>query len=240
MINDTSVSVIIPTYNEIENIEHLLILLSESLNSWDYQLIVVDDNSADGTSKIVQRLGQANPRIVLLSRPNKLGLTSAILDGLRASTGELVVMMDADMSHNPRELPKLLHAAQGMDLVIGSRYVKNASVKGRSLLRRTSTKLSIWITKICLGLKPRDTTSGFVVYQKDFLTAMRPRLHHTGFKLLTEILALAPKARIKEIPINFVERALGRSKYGITEVLPFIGLCLRLRIQTIGRLSPIR
>ena len=235
MINNPSVSVIIPTFNEIENIQNFLTLLGKSLKSWDYQLIVVDDNSPDGTSKLVEYLAQRDSRIATLSRPTKLGLASAIIDGFRESTGDLVVMMDADMSHNPSDLPKLLDAAKGMDLVIGSRYVKNSSVSGRSLLRQISTRLSIWMTKICLGLKPSDTTSGFVVYQKDFLTEVRPRLHNTGFKLLTEILALAPEARIKEIPITFVERTLGRSKYGIKEVLTFIGLCVRIRIQTISR-----
>ena len=236
MINNYSISVIIPTFNEIENIQNFLSLLGKSLESWDYQLIVVDDNSPDGTSKLVDYLAERDSRIKSLSRPTKLGLGSAILDGFRESTGDLVVMMDADMSHNPSDLPKLLDAAKGMDLVIGSRYVKNSSINGRSLLRRISTRLSIWITKICLGLKPSDTTSGFVVYQKDFLTEVRPRLHNTGFKLLTEILALAPEARIKEIPITFVERTLGRSKYSIKEVLKFILLCVRLRIQTISRL----
>ena len=235
MINNYSVSVIIPTFNEIENIQNFLTLLRKSLKSWDYQLIVVDDNSPDGTSKLVEYLAQRDSRIKSLSRPTKLGLGSAIIDGFRESTGDLVVMMDADMSHNPSDLPKLLEAAKGMDLVIGSRYVKNSSINGRSLLRRISTRLSIWITKICLGLKPSDTTSGFVVYQKDFLTEVRPRLHNTGFKLLTEILALAPEARIKEIPITFVERTLGRSKYGIKEVLKFIHLCVRLRVQTMSR-----
>ena len=235
MINNYSVSVIIPTFNEIENIQNFLTLLRKSLKSWDYQLIVVDDNSPDGTSKLVEYLAQRDSRIKSLSRPTKLGLGSAIIDGFRESTGDLVVMMDADMSHNPSDLPKLLEAAKGMDLVIGSRYVKNSSINGRSLLRRLSTRLSIWMTKICLGLKPSDTTSGFVVYQKDFLTEVRPRLHNTGFKLLTEILALAPEARIKEIPITFVERTLGRSKYGIKEVLKFIHLCVRLRVQTMSR-----
>ena len=235
MINNYSVSVIIPTFNEIENIQNFLTLLGQSLKSWDYQLIVVDDNSPDGTSKLVEYLAQRDSRIKSLSRPTKLGLGSAILDGFRESTGDLVVMMDADMSHNPSDLPKLLDAAKGMDLVIGSRYVKNSSINGRSLLRRLSTRLSIWMTKICLGLKPSDTTSGFVVYQKDFLTEVRPRLHNTGFKLLTEILTLAPEARIKEIPITFVERTLGRSKYGIKEVLKFIHLCVRLRVQTMNR-----
>lgn len=236
MINNYSVSVIIPTFNEIENIQNFLTLLGKSLKSWDYQLIVVDDNSPDGTSKLVEYLAQRDSRIKSLSRPTKLGLGSAIIDGFRESTGDLVVMMDADMSHNPSDLPKLLDAAKGMDLVIGSRYVKNSSINGRSLSRRISTRLSIWMTKICLGLKPSDTTSGFVVYQKNFLTGVRPRLHNTGFKLLTEILALAPEARIKEIPITFVERTLGRSKYNIKEVLKFIHLCVRLRIQTISRL----
>ena len=235
MINNYSVSVIIPTFNEIENIQNFLTLLGQSLKSWDYQLIVVDDNSPDGTSKLVEYLAQRDSRIKSLSRPTKLGLGSAIIDGFRESTGDLVVMMDADMSHNPSDLPKLLDAAKGMDLVIGSRYVKNSSINGRSLLRRLSTRLSIWMTKICLGLKPSDTTSGFVVYQKDFLTEVRPRLHNTGFKLLTEILTLAPEARIKEIPITFVERTLGRSKYGIKEVLKFIHLCVRLRVQTMNR-----
>ncbi len=231
MINNYSVSVIIPTFNEIENIQNLLTFLGKSLNSWDYQLIIVDDNSPDGTSKLVEYLAERDSRIKPLSRPTKLGLASAILDGFRESTGDLVVMMDADMSHHPSDLPKLLDAAKGMDLVIGSRYVKNSSINGRSLLRRLSTRLSIWMTKICLGLKPSDTTSGFVVYQKDFLTEVRPRLQNTGFKLLTEILALAPKARIKEIPITFVERTQGRSKYGMKEILMFMVLCFRLRIQ---------
>jgi dolichol-phosphate mannosyltransferase len=237
MPTNNSVSVIIPTYNEIDNIESLLNLLGQSLDSWDYQLIVVDDNSSDGTSEIVQSLAQGDSRIAFLSRPAKLGLGSAIIDGLKVCTGHLVAMMDADMSHNPRELPKLLEAAHGMDLVIGSRYVRNASVTGRSLLRRTSTKLSIWISKICLGLKPSDTTSGFVVYDRNFIAEISPRLQNAGFKLLIEILALAPEARIKEIPIAFVERIMGKSKYSIKEILAFIRLCLRLRFQTMHLFS---
>src|SRR3990172_1729589 len=117
------VSVLVPTYNEAENIGGLLTELAQALKGFGYEIIVIDDNSPDGTGGIVAQYQKQSSRVKLVSRPGKMGLGSAVVEGFLRSEGELVVMMDADFSHRPSELPRLLEASQKADIVVGSRYI---------------------------------------------------------------------------------------------------------------------
>ncbi len=223
------ISVIIPTYNEAENVRRLLEALALTLVEWDYQILVVDDSSPDGTFQLVEEMSRENSRIKGILRPGKLGLASAVLDGFQASDGDLVIMMDSDLSHRPQDLQALLEEIGDADIVIGSRYIEGGAIKGWTPLRYLASRVSIWLSRVLLGLSVKDTTSGFVLFKRHVLTPLASRMHPRGFKLLLEVLALCPDARVKEVPITFVNRERGKSKFGIYEVLVFLRLCLALR-----------
>ena len=222
-------SVIVPTYNEVENVGLLLEEICSILADWDYQIIVVDDNSPDGTYEVVERMSAANPRIQGIRRPGKLGLGSAVLEGFRASTGDLVAMMDSDLSHQPRDLEALLTAAKEADIIVGSRYVVGGHIQGWSPLRHLASRVATRLSRFILGLSVKDTLSGFAVFRRETLERIAPRLNPIGFKLLLEVLVRSPQAQVKEVPITFVNRSRGRSKFGSGEIFAFLRLCLALR-----------
>ena len=223
------VSIIIPTYNEVDNVRQLIRGLHDALQGMDYQIVVVDDNSPDGTYYAVKQIAERDSRILLLWRPGKLGLASAVLHGFKASNGSLVVMMDSDLSHRPHDLRNLLLAAGCADIVIGSRYVRGGSSVGMSTYRRLASRTSIWVSRKILGLDVRDTTSGFAVFRREVLDSLALNSESTGFKMLLEVLVNRPKARIKEVPITFVNRRRGKSKFGVGEVVQFLRLVYLLR-----------
>ena len=223
------ISVIIPTYNEAENVGPLLEELTATLTGLDYQIIVVDDNSPDGTYQLVEDVSAKDPHIRGIRRSRKLGLASAVLEGFKTSDGEMVVMMDSDLSHRPQDLTSLLKGANNADIVIGSRYVEGGAITGWSPLRHLASRTAIWLSRAFLGLSIKDTTSGFVLFRREILETLVARMSPVGFKLLLEVLALSPQARVKEVPIIFVNRKKGKSKFGLAEVLTFLRLCLALR-----------
>ncbi len=223
------ISVIVPTYNEVDNIEDLIVGLRTVLTDVDYQIVVVDDNSPDGTYYAVKQIAERDSHVLPLLRQSKQGLASAILHGFEASDGKIVVMMDSDLSHRPQDLPALLDAVREYDLVIGSRYVDGGEIFGMSSYRKLASRVSIGISRMMLGLPYEDTTSGFAVFRRGVLDYVAPKLEPAGFKLLLEVLAKCPEARVKEVPITFVNRRMGKSKFGAGEVFKFLQLCWRLR-----------
>ncbi len=223
------ISVIVPTYNEVDNIEDLIVGLRAVLADVDYQIVVVDDNSPDGTYYAVKQIAERDAHVLPLLRQEKLGLASAVMHGFRASDGKIIVMMDSDLSHRPEDLPALLEAVKEYDVVIGSRYVKGGAIVGMSAYRKLASRVSIRVSKMMLGLPYEDTTSGFAVFRRGALDYVAPKLEPAGFKLLLEVLAKCPEARVKELPITFVNRRWGSSKFGAGEVFKFLGLCYRLR-----------
>jgi dolichol-phosphate mannosyltransferase len=223
------ISIIIPTYNERQNIVPLIDALGQTLQDRSYEIIVVDDNSPDGTYQAVQEVVAVNPLIKGIRRPGKLGLASAVMDGFRASTGDTIVMMDADFSHRPQDLPRLLAAASDADIVIGSRYIPGGGITGWSPLRHLASRTAIWLSKLILGLRVHDTSSGFALFKRKVLENAAPHLRPAGFKLMLEVLVLSPQARVVETPITFANRRAGKSKFGSSEVFTFLRLCLDLR-----------
>jgi len=224
------VSIVVPTYNERDNILPLCEGIRLALEPvWDYEVIIVDDNSPDGTQEIVLDMAELDPKVTLLPRPGKLGLGSAIVAGFEIATGDYWVMMDADLSHRPQDIPRLLHALSEADIVVGSRYVPGGAVANWPLRRKIVSVCASALGRLIVGLQVRDLTSGFGAFRRSNLESLLPSLNPRGFKLLLEILAKSGNSRVKEAPITFIERQHGHSKASATEALLFLRLCFELR-----------
>ena len=240
MLNEENieVSIVVPTYNERENVQLLCDGIRSALDGWwSYEVIFVDDNSPDGTAGAVRQLAERDSAIKLLERPGKLGLGSAVVDGFRMARGDYWVMMDADLSHRPQHLPGLLNALSEADIAVGSRYTPGGGVMNWPLHRRMVSRGASATGRLLLGLNVRDTTSGFAAFRREAIETILPSLNPKGFKLLLEILAKAQGPVVKEVPIIFVDRQYGKSKLSGMDVLSFLRLCLgllRVRVRILG------
>ena len=208
--------VVIPTYNERANLTALLPLV---LDETDVDVLVVDDNSPDGTAGLVEELAQRNPgRLHLLSRPGKLGLGTAYLAGFRWALDrdyDLICEMDADFSHDPRTLPRLIEAAGRADLVLGSRYIVGGGTANWSVLRQVISRTGSLYARNLLGIPLQDLTGGFKCFRRRVLeTVDLDSVHSTGYAFQIELTYRAYRAgfRITEVPIVFEERRAGSSK----------------------------
>ena len=224
------VSIVVPTYNERENVALLYDGICRSLQPlWEFELIFVDDDSPDGTAQAVRQLAEQDPRVRLLGRSGKLGLGSAVRDGFSVARGDYWVMMDADLSHQPRYLPDLLRALAGAEIAVGSRYVPGGGVENWPMFRRLASRVASWSGRVLVGLRVHDLTSGFAAFRRSTLEPLLPGLRPRGFKLLLEVLAKTKGATVAEVPIIFVDRRYGRSKFASGEVVTYLRLCWDLR-----------
>ena len=210
--------VILPTYEERESIGDLLADLRARLGP-AARILVVDDGSPDGTADLVRAVAARDPGVELLARPGKLGLASAYQTALRRVLDEArddcVVTMDADFSHDPRYVPSLVAAAGSADLVIGSRYVTGGGIDNWGTRRRLLSLAGNWYARAVTGTPVRDLTAGFTCMRTDFLrTVPFERIEARGYAWLIALKTLFHQrgARIREIPIRFVERRFGHSK----------------------------
>lgn len=208
--------IIIPTYNEAENIRELI---SEILNlKLNLDILVIDDNSPDGTAEIVEKISQKNKGIFLIKRKRKLGLGTAYSRGFKFALSkkyDFVLTMDADFSHHPRFLKRFLEVPADFDLVIGSRYIKGGKISGWEQSRHDLSKLANFITRFALGLRVKDTTSGFRRYSRKFLKNLNfKNVVSSGYAFQVEMVFLAKRLglNVAEIPITFYERRRGQSK----------------------------
>jgi dolichol-phosphate mannosyltransferase len=220
------VSIIIPTYNERENIEELIKRIFKISKNLSLEVIVVDDNSQDGTAEIIKPLSKKY-KVKFLKRPKKLGLTSAILDGLKLAKGNVIGVMDADFSHPPEKIPELIKATKDNGIVIGSRYIKNGKVKNRSIFRSAISWGATIIAKLFFGLKIKDPLSGFFFCKRKILE--KTSINAVGFKILLNILVKNRNKKIKEIPYISIERKKGKSKFDLQEIINYIRTVLVLR-----------
>jgi dolichol-phosphate mannosyltransferase len=208
--------IIIPTYNERENIAKIIeqILYLPIL----VDILIVDDNSPDGTGKIIEDLQTKNPRLKLLKRTDKLGLGTAYIEGFKIALTQnykFIITMDADFSHNPKYLPQLVDELKNFDLIIGSRYIKNGGVKNWPLKRRLLSRLGNLYAKTILNTPINDNTAGFMAIRTNFLQKINlDKINGKGYAFLMELKYALFKhsAKIKELPIIFLERVLGQSK----------------------------
>lgn len=216
-------SVIVPTYNERENLGELLARIDRALKGCGapYEVIVVDDSSPDGTAELAKELSKAYP-VKVLKRPGRLGLASAVLSGLKVAEGEAVAVMDADLQHPPELLPRMLEELRACDVVVASRYVKGGSVRGWPLLRRLTSRGATLIAGILIpkvrGV--RDPMSGYFMFRRSAVegAVMNPR----GFKLLLELLVKGKVSGVREVPYTFSTRIRGKSKLGAGEVFNYL------------------
>lgn len=224
----TQISIIIPTYNESQNILGVLKSIEENLPADTFaQTIVVDDNSPDGTGKIVDDYLKnvkkiANHTIDVIHRKTKDGLSSAILKGIQCATGNTIVVMDSDLSHPPNLLPKMLDALKHpkYDVAIASRYVKGGSINGWTLKRKIMSKVATFIAKHGLGVSAKDPMSGFFAFKRQVIQGLK--FDAIGYKMLLEILVKKRNAAIIEIPYTFTNRKFGSSKLSIGTVTDYL------------------
>ncbi len=214
--------VVIPTYNEALTIRETVVEVLNLLPT--VSVLVVDDNSPDGTSKIVSVLAENEPRLDLLSRPDKKGLGLAYLAGFEwgfERSFDFIVEMDADGSHRAIDLQSLLDAAPDADLVIGSRWIAGGEVQNWPAHRKFVSKFGNSYAKFMLGTKIQDMTSGFRVYRANFLqTLLERQVSSHGYSFQVELAYLASKLGVViERPITFVERVNGKSKMTLAIVL---------------------
>ncbi|OHA01868.1 MAG: hypothetical protein A3C11_01485 [Candidatus Sungbacteria bacterium RIFCSPHIGHO2_02_FULL_49_12] len=236
--------ILIPTYNEADNIVPLIReIFSLPI---ECSVLVIDDNSPDGTARLVRQVMSEFPNLSLLSRPGKSGLAGAYLAGFRKvlaeSAADFIITMDADFSHHPKYLPDLIRAAKTADVVIGSRYVNNGGVKNWSLWRRILSFFGNLYARLVTGLPINDLTAGFSAIRLSLLKELPlEELSSEGYAWLIELKSAlyARGARIIEIPIIFEERRSGASKISrriITEGL-FAPWRLRFRYRGMRRAS---
>jgi len=210
------ISIIIPTYNERDNLEELVSRIDEALAGVDYEVVIVDDNSPDGTADLARELSSKYP-IKVKVRPGKMGLSSAVVEGLELAEGDVVAVMDADLQHPPELLPELYRKVmEGCDIAIASRYVRGGSVAGWSLARRVISKGSILLAWILLpkvrGV--RDPSSGYFMFRRSVVEGIVEKLDPKGFKILLEVLVKGNYTKVCEVPYTFGLRKRGSSKLG--------------------------
>lgn len=210
--------VIIPTYRERENIEAIIKAISELPIGFD--ILIIDDNSPDGTGEAVKSLHPAYPNLHLIERPGKLGLGTAYITGFKwalEKNYDYIYEMDADFSHDPRDLPRLYKACSedGADVAIGSRYISGVNVVNWPLSRVLMSYIASIYVRLITRMKVMDTTAGFVCYRKEVLETLKPEHIKSigyGFQIEMKFTAWKMGFKIVEVPIIFTDRKLGASK----------------------------
>jgi dolichol-phosphate mannosyltransferase len=226
----------LPTYDERENLEPMLRALGDVLGP-DDRVLVIDDNSPDGTGELADRLAGELGFVDVLHRPRKEGLGPAYLAGFRRALdagAQLILEMDCDFSHDPQDVPRLLEAAGEADLVLGSRYVPGGGVENWGLVRRTISYGGSLYARVLLGVRVRDLTGGFKCFRREVLEALPlDEIHSRGYAFQIELTyrALRRGFRVREIPIRFTDRVAGGSKMSRAIVLEAIWKVPLLRLS---------
>jgi dolichol-phosphate mannosyltransferase len=233
-------TVCLPTYNERENLEKMI----RSLEPLGVSVLVIDDNSPDGTGEIADRLAGELANVSVLHRERKEGLGPAYLAGFRralADGAELVLEMDCDFSHDPNDVPRLIEACEGgADLVLGSRYVPGGGTANWGLVRRIISWGGSFYARVILGVRIRDLTGGFKCYRRRVLEALDLEAVHSkgyAFQIETTYRTLRQGFRVVEVPIRFADRTEGQSKMSRAIVLEAVTKVPALRLAALaGRL----
>jgi dolichol-phosphate mannosyltransferase len=216
------ISIIIPTYNERDNIVPLVERIAHAMTGRDYEIVFIDDNSRDGTADVVAGLAGKYP-VRIMVRKNERGLASAVVFGIKRTEGKLVVVMDADLQHPPEVLPALIKKAEeGADIVVGSRYVPGGGCEGWSRTRRIISAGAGALAHLFLPptRKIKDPMSGFFAFRRGVVDP--DRLSPIGYKILLEILMEGKFRSYAEVPFTFVSRSAGESKLNARQHLDYL------------------
>ena len=242
---EVTVSVIVPTYNERENIGTLYVLIRDAERAFEeatganarterWEIIVVDDNSPDGTSAVVEALQKeySDEDLVLRARPGKLGLGTAYAHGLAVARGKEVIIMDADLSHDPKFIGEFLRLrrSRGYDVVSGTRYARGGGVVGWDTRRKVTSRGANYLAKVLLAPGASDLTGSFRLYTKPVLEELVRAVKSRGYVFQMEIIvrAKAMGFSVGEVPISFVDRVYGESKLGASEIVAYLKGLIRL------------
>ena len=240
MLTNKKFALVIPTLNEAGNIEPLLARIRAALDPEEinYEVIVVDDGSNDGTQQAVRALSQVDPRILFLERRGEQGLSGAVVHGWRNTNADLLGVMDADLQHPPEVLPDLLRAIEnGTDIAIGSRYVQAKRVEGWNPLRQAVS----WLTTMTTlplqrpGVHVKDPMSGFFILRRECIDGIQ--FQREGFKILFEVLVRGRIRSATEIPFQFGLRHAGKSKADMKVAFHYFSLLGKLSRDLIFRSS---
>jgi dolichol-phosphate mannosyltransferase len=234
------VTVVVPTLNESVNVEPLLERLAVALAGVEWEAIVVDDGSTDGTAELVTEIAQRDRRVRLVRRYGRRGLASAVIEGMLASTAPVVAVIDGDMQHDEAILPALYRAVAegGCDLAVGTRYAEGGGIgdwcAGRARASRLATRLAAPLLKTPLS----DPMSGFFAVRREAVLEALPRLSAIGYKILLDLVASSPRPlKVSEIPYGFRTRQGGESKLDSAVALEYAELLLD---KLVGRFVPVK
>jgi len=229
--------VIIPTYNELDNVQKLIPYIIEKYPELD--ILIVDDNSPDGTANYVEELSKSEPRVKLIKREKKLGLGTAYVEGFKymlTNGYDAVIQMDADYSHDPKEIKNFLKKIKDYDLVIGSRYINGVRVINWPIRRLLLSYFANLYTRIITGMPIKDATGGFKCIKRNVIESINlDEIRSNGYSFQIEInfLAWRKKFKIIEIPIVFVERVQGSSKMSKKIVREAVFMVWKLRLKSL-------
>nr|CAG4651235.1 EOG090X0B9X [Simocephalus serrulatus]SVE94429.1 EOG090X0B9X [Simocephalus serrulatus] len=229
MVTENKYSVLLPTYNEKDNLPIIVWLLIKSFteSGYDFEIIVIDDGSPDGTLEVAKNLQTiyGDKKIVLRPRKEKLGLGTAYIHGIKHATGNFVVIMDADLSHHPKFIPKFIEKQKekDYDLVSGTRYSGDGGVYGWDLKRKVISRGANYVTQVLLRPGASDLTGSFRLYKKSVLEKLVQSCKSKGYVFQMEMVVRARQFgfSIGEVPISFVDRVYGESKLGGNEIFQF-------------------
>ena len=233
-------AVVIPTFNELGNIEPLLALLEKALAGITWEAIFVDDDSPDGTAQFLLALSTRNPRVRCLCRVGRRGLSSACVEGMLSSGANCLAVIDADLQHDETLLPKMLNVLQHepFDLVVGTRYMEGGGVSGWDASRQKISNLATALSQRLLGIKLKDPMSGFFMIRRSAFEGAVYGLSSIGFKILVDLVASSKTPlRVKELPYQFRNRLAGISKLDNRVAWDYLML---LADKTVGRYVPTR
>jgi len=219
-------SLVIPTYNEKGNIKPLLDAVSKTLDGLDYEVIVVDDDSPDGTAAEVLNYRVQNKRVRLIVRRKDKGLSSAVVAGFERARGEVLGVMDADLSHDHRVLPEMIdQVVEGFDMCIGSR----AGVEGWGFKRKLISRSAALLARTLLGVSISDPMSGFFVVKREVFERVRDELNPLGYKIMLEVFYRARPLKVSEVFYVFNDRVHGESKLSNKVVKDYLKQLMSLR-----------
>lgn len=232
-------AIVVPTFNEHENVLPLIELVRTALPSVSWELIFVDDNSPDGTAQAVREVGRHDARVRCIRRLGRRGLSSACTEGMLATGAAYLAVMDADLQHDPMLLGRMLEMMRrGVDLVVASRYLSGGSVGSFAQDRLRMSRLATRLARLVLAEPISDPMAGYFMLRREVVESTAERLSSLGFKILLDILASAPRRlRVVEVPLRFGTRHSGESKLSANVAWEFL---LLIADKAVGRYVPVR
>ena len=234
-------TVVVPTLNERDNLDPLLLGIASALKNISWEVIFVDDDSTDGTGDYARRLARRDVRVRCLQRIGRRGLSTACIEGVLASASPYIAVMDGDLQHDERLLPQMLDVLkrEPIDLVVGSRYVPGGKIgKGLSGNRARASGFATWLARFICKADVADPMSGFFMFRRDIFESAVRNLSGQGFKILLDLMASSPRPlQVRELPFEFRRRRFGESKLDVLVVWEYVML---LADKLVGHIVPVR